>query len=705
MPGLRAAAARHRSAAALRRVERGLPVPAVAVDHLRRRRPDVLLVTPLVVFRATQSEWLRAAHELGVPTVLCVHSWDNLTNKALIHGDPDLVTVWNDAQKAEAVELHGVAPERVAVVGAHPYDHWFARRPSDDAAGFRARVGLPAGGPLLLYLCSSRQIAPAEERFIVRWLDAVRRSGDPRLREAAVLVRPHPANPGDFARLRDDRVAVWPRDGVNPIADAARQDFYDSMAHADAVVGLNTSAQIEAAILGKPVLSVLVPEFRTGQDGTLHFRHLLRENGGPVWLAPTLERHVADLTEAVAAPGPDPAAEAFVRRFVRPFGIDAPATPHFADAIERVAAGTPARAQLPEPTALGPALERALRYDERRRSLVARVRAARDFVAEAQEELDRLLEPDGPVLIGPWRGEVGFELLYWIPFVRWAVDRRPELRDRITVVSRGGTASWYGDLAPRYLDVFALAASAPLELGDEELITRAKPREIGPVDRELIRRAGAESGAPFGPVLHPWSFFRLYRDLRKSGQLPRLDEVLAHRPLDPPRDRGPLDGVLPERYAASRFYFNPPFPDTPDNRRFAAAVQYAIAAHGDVALLNSGLSLDDHEDLPRPDDDRIVDLTPYMRAHDNLHLQSLAVAGADFFVGTYGGLSYLPPFYGVPSVSFLADQASMLPHHLALAQRLFAGPEYGAFYALDPRDAGLLERVLGVAARVGAPEG
>jgi hypothetical protein len=121
----------------------------------------------------------------------------------------------------------------------------------------------------------------------------------------------------------------------------------------------------------------------------------------------------------------------------------------------------------------------------------------------------------------------------------------------------------------------------------------------------------------------------------------------------------------------------------------------ALAGEGDVVLLNSGLQLDDHEDLARPDEDRIHDLTPFMRPADNLGVQTAAVAGADRFVGTYGGLSYLPPFYGVPSFSFMADSKSMLPHHLALAQRVFSGPEYGSFYAIDPRDADELRLVLG----------
>ena len=46
------------------------------------------------------------------------------------------------------------------------------------------------------------------------------------------------------------------------------------MYHASATVGLNTSAMIEAAIVGRPVHTILVPEFQHSQEGTLHFRYL-----------------------------------------------------------------------------------------------------------------------------------------------------------------------------------------------------------------------------------------------------------------------------------------------------------------------------------------------------------------------------------------------------------------------------------------------
>src|SRR5690606_26145292 len=111
-------------------------------------------------------------------------------------------------------------------------------------------------------------------------------------------VRPHPYNTGAWsdADLGDDAAAVWPRGPFNPASDDGRRDFFDSLYHAAAIVGINTSAMIEAAIAGRPVLTI--DEFAT-QHETLHFRYLLRENGGPVVQSTTLAEHLAQLAAAV----------------------------------------------------------------------------------------------------------------------------------------------------------------------------------------------------------------------------------------------------------------------------------------------------------------------------------------------------------------------------------------------------------------------
>ena len=71
----------------------------------------------------------------------------------------DAVLLWNDVQRDEATRLHAVPPERVALTGAHTFDPWFARRPSEDRAGFCARLGFDPARPIVLYLCSSVAIA------------------------------------------------------------------------------------------------------------------------------------------------------------------------------------------------------------------------------------------------------------------------------------------------------------------------------------------------------------------------------------------------------------------------------------------------------------------------------------------------------------------------------------------------------------------
>ena len=42
--------------------------------------------------------------------------------------------------------------------------------------------------------------------------------------------------------------------------------------------------------------------------------------------------------------------------------------------------------------------------------------------AEAmRREIEPLTKTTAPIVIGPWVGEVGYELLYWIPFLNWAL--------------------------------------------------------------------------------------------------------------------------------------------------------------------------------------------------------------------------------------------------------------------------------------------
>jgi hypothetical protein len=320
-------------------VERAVPTARTVDEYLAAMRPDAVIASPVIDFASTQVEALKSARSLGIPSGIAVASWDNLTGKGLLRAVPDRVFVWNDAQRREAAEMHRIPSERIVVTGAPKFDEWFARRPSPQS-DFTERIGLPLGG-YLLYVCSSSFIAPDEVDFVREWLAAVR-AGDELLASIGVLVRPHPQNARQWKGVTFEGmgpVVVWPSGGAQPDTGTARADFFDSLAHSTAVVGVNTSAMIEAAIVGKPVLSVLSDRFSGTQEGTLHFRYLLHENDGFVHVARRLDEHVDQLREAIA--GGSERADRFIERFVRPLGRDVAAAPVLASACEQLARSRP----------------------------------------------------------------------------------------------------------------------------------------------------------------------------------------------------------------------------------------------------------------------------------------------------------------------------------------------------------------------------
>jgi hypothetical protein len=299
--------------------------------------PDVVLVTPLVDFGSYQTDYVKCAHRLGVPVVYVPFSWDNLTNRGLIRVAPDRAFVWNVRQQREAIEFHAMTEEQVVVTGAPRFDEFFAMKPTMSRERFCAELKLDPARPLLLYLCSANFIAPREVAFVRQWIGELRRAqAGSWLRECSVLVRPHPANQNEWesADLSDlPSVAVWSRKSTLN----ADRGLFDSLYHAKAAVGLNTSAMIEAAIVGRPGFTIATPEFAGGQEQTLHFWYLLADHGGIVTMSRSFAEHVRQLAAIPDEAEARAHARRFLEAFVRPRGLEVSAGRTMADEVERAA--------------------------------------------------------------------------------------------------------------------------------------------------------------------------------------------------------------------------------------------------------------------------------------------------------------------------------------------------------------------------------
>jgi hypothetical protein len=324
----------------LTRFERLMPVSDRIVDYVRMHAPDVVVLASLTYSRSQQLDLLKAARKLNIPVAAAIMSWDHLSSKAPLHVAPDMVIVWNEAQKREAVEMHGLPEERVVLTGAQCYDQWFTRRPDRSREAFCDAVGLRPDRPFVLWVHSAFSPAPVlpEPLLVTRWIEALRRSPDARLREIGVLVRPHPERLKEWAGVSLDRYGNVAFHGRNPIDKEAKDDYFDSIYYSSAVVGLLTSAFLEAAIVGRPVLTLSLPEYRMHREEMVHFRYLTDVEGGLLHTATDFDGHFVQLVEALSLDGArDERNRRFLGAFVRPAGLDVAATPIFADALERLA--------------------------------------------------------------------------------------------------------------------------------------------------------------------------------------------------------------------------------------------------------------------------------------------------------------------------------------------------------------------------------
>ena len=318
----------------------------------------------------------------------------------------------------------------------------------------------------------------------------------------------------------------------------------------------------------------------------------------------------------------------------------------------------------------------------------------------AERALDRLaqLAASGrAILAGPWTGEVGFELLYWIPFIRWFAAEYEVDTSRLIVLSRGGTESWYSPLGSRYLDAFDLGTPEEFR---HHVAGGNKQQTVRTFDRVLLRRARQQLRVPVG-LLYPALMYHLlmpfWQGQMGSGWAARFGR---HVRYDPP----PLDDLaqkLPEQYVAVRFYHSACFPDTARTRAFVRRTLEALTASAEVVLIAPGTLVDDHRDA-------LVDGLPQIHVVSdlavarNLAIQTAIISRARRFVGTYGGLSYLAPLCGVPAIAFYAVR-NFRHHHLIMASEVAERIGGATLTVIDVADVDRLREVLPMVEPAGPP--
>jgi hypothetical protein len=265
-----------------------------------------------------------------------------------------------------------------------------------------------------------------------------------------------------------------------------------------------------------------------------------------------------------------------------------------------------------------------------------------------------------PVLCGPFRGEIGFECLYWIPFLK-ALGLS---RDRLIPITRGGAHVWYP--ADRHVELYGLRTPKDLRIQQVLATQRTgilKQMSWNAYDRAIVKDAAKQLGLSHYMTLHPsWMYRRLEPFWFSQRGLVWLMQQIRVETLPGLT----LEGVsLPESFVAVRFYARTTFPHSPITQDVVQAIVAHLAKQQPVVVMNPGLHVDDHVDFDLPTLDNVYQLRDLatITPENNLSVQSAVLSKAQGFVGTYGGLAQLALMYKKPTLSLYQDwKGTMIAH-------------------------------------------
>jgi hypothetical protein len=276
-----------------------------------------------------------------------------------------------------------------------------------------------------------------------------------------------------------------------------------------------------------------------------------------------------------------------------------------------------------------------------------------------EKVLVRRLRSGGPVVLGPFVGEVGYELLYWRPYVLRLLRSHDVDRSRVTVIGRGGSGLWYGDVAQTSIDAFDLVPSQALrEATANRRLGSTKQLEPDALDLDLLARGGSEGATVVHPRFMYWRLRYLWEGVRDPADAAALCDY-----DDLPRTALPvaIERRLPSEYIAVKAYSNDCMPD---GHPALAEIVEAVARVGPVVLLAAPVAPDTHTDVGGVEG--TVTIEDVLDPAANLAQQAEIVARARALVSTYGGFSYLGAFLDVPTVAFAAQPERNPRHELVL---------------------------------------
>lgn len=257
----------------------------------------------------------------------------------------------------------------------------------------------------------------------------------------------------------------------------------------------------------------------------------------------------------------------------------------------------------------------------------------------------RLAKSRGPIAVGPFYSEVGYELIYWYPYINWLLSDVE--MDRVHFVGRGQLSRVFFKTAHHHCLVEKLGRAEYMkiiEMNSKSFSASLKQKAINDIDAELIQSMAGDVKISINArelFRHYKKFYQEYFGRRFLGSTENYDF------LDGKRFKDSDGSVVVKLYNSSASSLN----EAKVERLFKVIQQRHPKAKIRILVSNQ---YDDHEQfIGSGAVGREIEL---LKVPDvaNLEFQADVLATAGHFYTNYGGMSYLGPMLGVNTTA-IAD--------------------------------------------------
>jgi hypothetical protein len=274
--------------------------------QLAELRPALLVSTACIA--GEEHPYLLVARELGIRTLGCILSFDNLTSRTVLPVFDDYA-VWNERMREQVLAFYPDRdPTRVHITGTPQFDYHVRPEYRESRVATAHRLGLEPDEPYVLYAANSAFFTPSEPELVAEL--ARRYAAVPELARHRIVVRLHPLDDygrwDSLARGGSRIVVSRPWDsmaGVFGPDDQVR--LVSSLLHADVCINMASTMSLDAAALDTPVICIAFAGQRHGEEDRFcrdvyrseHYRHIVASGG--VRLARDIDTIVTETTAYV----------------------------------------------------------------------------------------------------------------------------------------------------------------------------------------------------------------------------------------------------------------------------------------------------------------------------------------------------------------------------------------------------------------------